>query len=405
MQRLTRQTWLDDMTAPSGTLAKCKVCNGLMNLLLQLHGDIPQRFPDHERRLYIWACRRKACRRKEGSVRGFRAVRGSNSNPAEASGNDPVTKPTKTAAPEPKSLSSGLGEALFGVKPASSPETNPFASPSTTAGLAKANPFAATSALAAKPAQKPPSPNNIESLPETFADKVKISSSSTTPQPFSTFVKPQPTPSEPWPSPSSFPNPFPVYHIDADKEYLDAETPTIPGNARLDPNAMDVESSSSASGPGSDNIKDVFESSMDKTFQRFADRLAQNPEQILRYEFGAQPLLYARTDRVGKLLAQGDEHAKVKVSTSVATDAEVLPKIPRCENCGAGRCFELQLTPHAIAELEADELTLDGMDWGTIILAVCSRDCLGGEARKVGEVGYVEEWVGVQWEEVEVRKK
>lgn len=61
--------------------------------------------------------------------------------------------------------------------------------------------------------------------------------------------------------------------------------------------------------------------------------------------------------------------------------------------------FELQLTPQAIAELEAEEMSLEGMDWGSVILGVCSADCLP-RGLEVGQVGYLEEWVGVQWEEM-----
>lgn len=108
---------------------------------------------------------------------------------------------------------------------------------------------------------------------------------------------------------------------------------------------------------------------MDKTFQRFADRLAQNPEQILRYDFEGQPLLYSNKDAVGSKWPKG---------------------VPGCAKCGSERVFELQLTPHAITELEAEDMSLEGMDWGTIVMASCGKDC-GGEN---------EEWVGVQWEEL-----
>lgn len=52
-------------------------------------------------------------------------------------------------------------------------------------------------------------------------------------------------------------------------------------------------------------------------------------------------------------------------------------------------------------ELEVQEVGLEGMEWGTVVLGVCAGDCQVGGI-KVGEgggVGYVEEWVGVQWEE------
>lgn len=59
----------------------------------------------------------------------------------------------------------------------------------------------------------------------------------------------------------------------------------------------------------------------------------------------------------------------------------------------------MQLTPHTITELEAEDLKIgEGMEWGTLIVGVCERDC-GEKGVPEGEVGYVEEWVGCQWEE------
>lgn len=136
---------------------------------------------------------------------------------------------------------------------------------------------------------------------------------------------------------------------------------------------------------------------MDKTFQKFASRLSQNPEQVLRYELGGSPLLYSTNDAAGKLLSSQ--------ATRTATTAKIQlrasrdgPRLPPCENCGAKRVFELQLVPHAITMLEVDETGLDGMDWGTIIVGVCERDC-GDRGVEQGVWGWVEEWVGVQWEE------
>lgn len=70
--------------------------------------------------------------------------------------------------------------------------------------------------------------------------------------------------------------------------------------------------------------------------------------------------------------------------------------MPRCENCGAGRAFELQLVPGLIEVLEeGEELGFEeGMEWGTVVLGVCKANCA-----VVGEVAFREEWVGVQWEE------
>jgi pre-rRNA-processing protein TSR4 len=165
---------------------------------------------------------------------------------------------------------------------------------------------------------------------------------------------------------------------------------------------MDIDAEGSGSGGGKED-KEIFESSIDKTFQKFADRVGQNPEQVLRYEFKGKPLLYSDTDAVGKLLAPHSENAtssNAKVTTSGSRSGAGLP---RCNTCGADRVFELQLTPHAITELEAEEMSIDGMEWGTIILGVCSKDCKPSDVAEE-EVAYIEEWVGVQWEEVASKK-
>ena len=148
-------------------------------------------------------------------------------------------------------------------------------------------------------------------------------------------------------------------------------------------------------GKGED--KDVFESSIDKTFQRFANRLAQSPDQVLRYEFQGVPLLYSKNDSIGEILSPAP--VKTEANSKVSTRARPSSSgMPACQNCGKPRVFEMQLVPQAIAELEVEETGLDGMEWGTIIVGVCSVDCEEKGIRS-GEWGWIEEWAGVQWEE------
>lgn len=146
------------------------------------------------------------------------------------------------------------------------------------------------------------------------------------------------------------------------------------------------------------DLKDAFESELDKAFQRFSSRLAQNPEQVLRYEFRGAPLLYTHTDEVGKRL-----HDHNSPGAKITTQPSGASKIPRCEYCGSERVFELQLVPHAISVLEdgGEGVGLGakddpGMEWGTIIVGVCGSDCA---PKEVGVTGWREEWAGVQWEE------
>nr|POE48860.1 putative 20s rrna accumulation protein 4 [Quercus suber] len=373
----------DDSSTPDGTLAKCAVCNGYLSLLLQLNADLPEQFPGHERRIYVWACKRKACRRKNESVRALRATKKTAAVKIEAA----VDMEQSTPAADNQDIitrpKTNLGEALFGSKSPSGTAANPFALTSSSSSVIS-NPFSNVS----NASQALPTPTTMETLPETFAQKARISSGPDAPATVSR------SPKEAWPEDAAFPIPFPRFYIDADSEYLESDPMNIPSNARVGGGTLESEGSN-----GGLDEKSLFESSMDKTFQRFADRLAQNPEQVLRYEYGGQALLYSKKDTVGKLLATEHDsgNAKVKVASGVRSSAS--SRMPRCRNCGAGRVFELQLTPHAILELESEDMSIDGMDWGTIIVGVCSIDCQEKDVA-AGQVAYIEEWAGVQWEEI-----
>ncbi|KAI0886998.1 programmed cell death protein 2 [Annulohypoxylon maeteangense] len=407
-----RPEWLDESSPPSAALARCNICKDLMVLLLQLDGELPERFPGHERRLYVFSCRRKSCRRREGSIRTLRSVRIAPSSTV-SNVSAKATKDKKDEKPKPKEEApksqppSNLGETLFGAKTMGSPSgsANPFSTTVSSSG--NSNPFASPinpfSSSPAPPKETKPEPepepesefasqslttktttaDEIKDLPKTFAETLSLNNPQT---------QAPSTPPEPWPAAAQQPSPYPISYLsEADYETLDPTPAPIPQNTR-----MDIDSTDNSKGGKED--REVFESTMDTTFQKFADRLSQNPEQAIRYEFGGQPLLYSKTDTVGKLLhvaTPGNGPGNGVTTTGGG--------IPRCTNCGAGRTFEVQMTPHAITELEAEELSLEGMDWGTIIVGVCERDCqMRGVAE--GQVGYVEEWAGVQWEELTGRR-
>jgi pre-rRNA-processing protein TSR4 len=367
-----------------------------MVLLLQLNAELPERFPGHERRLYVFTCRKKSCRRREGSVRalrGLRVARGSQPAPLNSEKKKKEEKP-KPEAPKPPS---NLGETLFGATTLGGTSgANPFATSSSAGTSASSNPFATANNPFSIPRPEPePEPKLVtipnsgignkteeeaKELPKTFAETLSLNN----PQSGATQ-----TPPEPWPAESSQPKPYPISYLsEAEYETLDPTPPPVPQARKMDGD------DNSGAGRGKED-KEFFESSMDAAFQRFADRLAQNPEQSIRYEFGGVPLLFSKTDAVGKVLAPSQPDG---VGLSV-TSGGGTKGIARCTNCGGPRTFEVQLCPHAITELEADELSLEGMDWGTIIVGVCERDC---QARGVeeGQVGYLEEWTGVQWEEI-----
>lgn len=393
------QTWLDPAQPPSASLAQCKVCNSFLVLLLQLNADLPTTFPGKERRLYILGCRNKACRRREGSVRVLRGSRGS-AGKADQMGKEKSEEKDRKKEVKEEKPKINIGETLFGTigkegganpflnggggkeNPFSTggSKANPF-STSTTGTMAQ-NPFAAKPTTSSPPPPKPsPSSEANTTLPQTFASALSLNNPQKT-------YGPPPIP-EPFPTDAkAYPEPYPkLYLVDADYEILDKQ----PLEKMEIPQIMDVDEGSGSGGGKED--KEVFESTIDTQFQMFADRVGYNPEQVLRYEYAGSPLLYSTSDAVGKLLSSSSS-ANEKVKTTGSAGGG----IPRCNLCGGKRNFECQLTPHAIMELEHNEEGLDGMEWGTIIVGVCAGDCVPNYVGK-GEVGWVEEWVGVQWED------
>ncbi|KAL6852747.1 hypothetical protein ACO1O0_007295 [Amphichorda felina] len=368
-----RPEWLEAEKPPTAALARCKVCKDMMALLLQLNGELPERFPGHERRIYIFGCRRSTCRRRDGTIRALRGVRVWKEEASKAVEEEKKEETKQDEAPKEEDKGPGLGEALFGAKsfgggsaavnPFSGGGANPFGSSSS-----PANPFSSSSqkeAPSPPPAKPVATEKSTSSLTKTFAETLALN----TPPPA------PPPPAEPWPETKAQPEPYPtLYLCDADYETLDTTPAKLPDNARIEtaeaeePSALD---------------REAFESTMDAAFQKFADRLSQNPEQVIRYEFGGTPLLCSKVDAVGKKLSSGGG-------------------MPGCANCGARRTFEVQMTPHAIAELEEGDLSLEGMEWVTIIVGVCEKDCVL-RGTEVGQAGYLEEWTGVQWEELVTR--
>ncbi|KAL9609587.1 MAG: hypothetical protein Q9167_005660 [Letrouitia subvulpina] len=354
-------TWLDSK-AVSATLATCKACNTFMALLVQLNTDLPEHFPTHERRLGVKLSRILA----------------------------PSPQSSKEAPPPrdiaPANPSQNLGDALFNSNPSTQAKQNP--NPFSSEPLSwNSNPFTSTpganptsynppplqSSLASKPPQKPE--EDVESIHSTFAQKARLS----TPPPQPSVLE-----RKPWPLRSELPPAYPTYYIDGEYESLDPSPRSTPSKSA---SAANVASETPNGKQSEKDDLDGYESTSDSTFLRFASRLAQNPEQVLRYEFVGQPLLYSKSDAVGRLLAPS------------APAAGGGSRMPKCENCGSKRVFEMQLTPQAITELEAEDLKIeDGMEWGTLIVGVCEMDC-GEKGVSEGEIGYVEEWVGCQWEE------
>ena len=218
-----------------------------------------------------------------------------------------------------------------------------------------------------------------------------------------------------------------------------------------------------AAGGAGEQWEKVLPKGVDEVFERFLERLNRAEDgsgQVLRYDLGAVPLPYSSNSDLFKRLFKRDlDDASAQDEDDLEPNVNVFGKkydptgvVPACPRCGGKRTFEMQLVPGLIAELKTEQLSLTGekkrrskkkktqtdeerrrelavllgrasakdlpksttadaadddrtpvereedelkaetgMEWGTIMVFGCERDC----------VGYGEEWVGVEWEEIQ----
>nr|XP_033795707.1 programmed cell death protein 2 [Geotrypetes seraphini] len=91
------------------------------------------------------------------------------------------------------------------------------------------------------------------------------------------------------------------------------------------------------------------ETKEDKVFEAFKKRIASEPEQILRYCIGSDPIW---------------------ISNEKVPQEKDIPNCP----CGAKRIFEFQVMPQLLNYLKADSLN-ESIDWGTLVVYTCSEHC------------------------------
>jgi len=103
----------------------------------------------------------------------------------------------------------------------------------------------------------------------------------------------------------------------------------------------------------------------DSVFSKFQRYALANRGHVLRYEFGAKPLWFCKSNRL-------------------------VAEPPQCKLCGAPRVFEFQVQPQLIALL-GESIGADRLDYGIICCYVCSQSCDAPEGTY-----YMEEFAHVQ---------
>ncbi|KAJ2451383.1 hypothetical protein EV183_003660 [Coemansia sp. RSA 2336] len=130
----------------------------------------------------------------------------------------------------------------------------------------------------------------------------------------------------------------------------------------------DISAESQAVVPITKERAEDSEVEVDPAFMKFQKRIQKNPDQVLRY---------AR-------IPDSDETAKpLFVSDSDQPQTE---NIPACASCGATREFEFQIMPQMINYLSIDSVDPNSIDWGTLLVYTCSRNCSSSSAKYIEEV-------------------
>lgn len=354
--------WVGGIPAPKDYV-ECGNCNELMALLLQCYVPLPD--SANERVLYIFGCKNYKCSRKKGSIK---CVKGLVFKKKEK------TLEEKLAEEKEKQFDLTLKQGLFG-KGKTDTKENPFASSS--GNPFGGNPFAGGS----NPFDVKPNSQSSQEAKPLYSQIASKNAAIQKPEKKTQITKNKNV------SKYTLPQ-YPGYILYLEREKLgtdDDVLPPIPSDLQIEEldDAESIKEAIKKEKASKDKVSE-FKSEIlkDSDFQNFSKQVAHNPRQVVRYDLGGQPLVYSSKDQ------------------------KLLQKIPAPTfNPHSERQFELQLMPKAIMDLEIDiSNPAEGMEWGSILVYtdvedfIPKTDILGTDSEG-HDVGYVEEYVIVEWED------
>ncbi|KAG1453578.1 hypothetical protein G6F46_009903 [Rhizopus delemar] len=365
--------WLDPNTPPSSDYCTCRVCRDKMYLLFQSYAPLPD--SAFHRVVYVWACNKRSCMKKEGSFSVVRShvvdevyLKAQRQKEEEKRKKE---EKRKAAAANQGAFSQGfqLGD-LWG---------------SSAGSFAKA---AAKSAAPAKPFElKSTSPFGMKASNETPSFSAKKEAIDIADQMNQLSIQPSPPVDA-----ASLPK-FPGQYLYIDDEPKEPRFNPIDMNRYKEFLDMEKEMLMDVDGEtwqGETYEKQQLPKGFDKQFKKFTERVELEPSQCVRYEFAGQPLFYSALH----------PQQQQQITSS-------------CKYCKGPKVFEFQLMPNVLSILPTAEYASEseqsadntkksaldrwsvGMEFGTILAFVCQKDCHPGS---IEEPAYVEETVLVQFE-------
>ncbi|KAI8977137.1 programmed cell death protein 2 [Mycotypha africana] len=408
--------WLDPKTPPSSQICHCKICKQPMYLIFQTYAPLPD--SPYHRVMYVWACNKRSCMRKEGSFKVLRShlvdevyLKAQRQKEAEKRKREEKKKAEAEAAAKAKNTSPfgngfQLGD-LWGNN------SNNMATTSTTSGfgtsgaavgsgfgMMKTSPAPLFGSTTTKPTapifgNKTAASVVASNIPSTTDQLVEKMTNLGIQDPVDTMALPQ------FPSRYIYIEDETTVLADANntiagidmtkyQEYLNMEKELL----------MEVDGADDSKGEiwqGETYEKQALPRGVDKQFKKFTERVEYAPSQCVRYDFNGQPLFYSALQPQQQQIASR-----------------------RCPHCNSPRVFEFQLMPNILSVLPITEYAskeqsvnqeeqkqqqqtkktlLDswnvGMEFGTVLVFVCQKDCHPGHME---DVAYMEEELIVQYE-------
>ncbi|EMD38872.1 hypothetical protein CERSUDRAFT_112597 [Gelatoporia subvermispora B] len=390
--------------------AHCKNCSRPMELLIQVW--CPREDSEHDRALYVWGCAKRTCQRKDGSVRAYRGLRYNEKYAAKL-----AQRREKQRREEEERARLAQEE----ERKKAAAKVNPFAMK----GAAAPSPFDLGAQIFGGPPPEPEVPDETASdaTPPPASDTEDSEGGSdddaSDSEELETSLADTLEGSE-WASAPA----YAARYLSTVAEYLPpAPKPKVPAGAEVEEDDGDEKKKGESWGlEGYENSLEV-----DHAFERFAQRVAHEGEQCLRYDLGGTPLPFA-SDAVFDKLFPRPEGPPPPV-TKAAFAVQRVPRrtyapaaLPQCPKCNGPRIFECQLMPNLInvlarggaeddankapAAKETDEERRAavmralkgegegrGMEWGTCMVFTCERDCADERG------AWREEAVLVQWDD------
>ncbi|KAJ2448217.1 hypothetical protein GGF42_005186 [Coemansia sp. RSA 2424] len=441
-----RAVWLDSSSLlPDHSSAVCKQCGSDMVMLAQAY--VPLDDSPYDRVLYVWACNRRACTGKPGAAR---AIRGHLLNKEYAL--KLVKRNKASARRQPKgndaTTLAALGGSLFSQASSGAPKLDfgsvwrPSASAVSTTGRSGlfTGPIFGAKDVAAPLCQL--GAESPETAPVTGAQLESLSSH------LGTLDISQNMPTEPssdemlerieWPQGAVS---LPPQYLEFDREHLNKDRLPERYQAEIE-HALEAaygdgggkRKGKKPADASSEWAEEKYERAArpkgtDAAFERFSRVVSQNPEQVMRYQFGGRPLLYTMQDSTAQQLLSpasalrpigqsrnnhcsseddsedddddDDDNGLRQRMRGYSTEA-----LPRCPHCKGKRVFECQLMPALLTVLplsshvapvptqdpssvlpSAGRLvggrllqTLDlGIEFGSLLVFACENDCHSGQ--------------------------